>query len=119
MEGWGDVGVEGEGWKWRGGRREGRGWEVSPESKLVSPESKWVSLESKRISPESKRISLQSKRVSLKSKRVKSKVQKTLRWSPRGSDPKVASKVPKAARRASEMVWGSRSKGLSQNFSGC
>ena len=28
------------------------------------------------------------------------------------------SAVPKAARRASEMVWGSRSKGLSQDFQG-
>ena len=32
--------------------------------------------------------------------------------------PNVDPKVPKAARRASEMVWGSRSKGLSQDFWG-
>ena len=31
--------------------------------------------------------------------------------------PNVDPKVPKAARRASEMAWGSRSKELSQNFS--
>ena len=92
------------------------GWGVG-----VSPESKKVGAESKQVSPESKRVSPESKRVSPESKRVKSKVQKTFRWSPRGSDmvldgPNVDSKVRKAARRASEMVWGSRSKCLSQDF---
>ena len=33
--------------------------------------------------------------------------------------PNVDSKVRKAARRASGMVWGSRSKGLSQKMLGC
>ena len=50
-----------------------------------------------------------------------SEVQKTPRWSPKGSDmvldgPNVDPKLPKAAGRASGMVWGSRSKCLSQDF---
>ena len=90
-----------------------RGKKVAPkDQKIVSRSSV-----SKRVSPESKRISPESKQV-------KSKVQKTFRWSPRGSDmvldgPNVDSKVRKAARRASGMVWGPRSKGLSQKMLGC
>ena len=50
-----------------------------------------------------------------------SEVQKTPRWSPKGSDvvldgPNVDPKLPKAARRASGMAWGPRSKCLSQDF---
>ena len=49
---------------------------------------------------------------------------KTAQTPPKGAEivwtgEKVDPKVARAARRASEMVWGARSKGLSRDFEGC